>query len=583
MSHGLGIAEVHAALDGLLTELVSIGEARGSTDMVRHAAGLADKLEQQQFVVAVVGEFKRGKSSFINALLGAEVLPVGAIPVTSTVTVATYGRVPRVEIGFADGTSEIADIDGLSRYVTERENPGNRRKVARVVVEHPAAPLAEGVQLVDTPGVGSIHQHNTDTTQRFLSEVDAAIFVTSADQPVSHTERLFLEEVSDHVAGMFFVLNKVDILQPGDVGEVVDFTTEALGAAIGRRAVVYPVSSLDALRAKEQGDTDGVERSGISLFERDFGAFLAEEKAAVLARSTARSAARLVAEETNTVKVERETMRLPVNEATSLISRLEEVSARTTTFRRDLEALLEMETRTLIRTVEEDLAALRVSETDRLLAEAGRLLDDHPNPRSAADELDAAVKESLRNSIETWRHAENLTLTGLLSGVTARFFDETATQVERTISLCSQLFDVTLTPPPRDDTFDVDSAFTFAFFDPPDEIQMAVEAIRRRTPSSIARRMLHRRLDEQIPILVDKHCGRLRWDYAQRLDKVRARLSGELADRLDGTLNSLRRGVERAESRRAASESDLATVTAALDATLGRLETIAAGLRSVAG
>src|SRR3989304_5926140 len=103
MSTALGITETKVELDGRLPELVSIGEDRGSADLSRRAAELATRLQEQRFVVAVVGEFKRGKSTFINALLGAEVLPVGAIPVTSAVTVATYGPVPKVEVTFGNG------------------------------------------------------------------------------------------------------------------------------------------------------------------------------------------------------------------------------------------------------------------------------------------------------------------------------------------------------------------------------------------------------------------------------------------------------------------------------------------------
>jgi len=581
MSTALGITETKVELDGLLTELVSIGEDRGSADLSRRAAELATRLQEQRFVVAVVGEFKRGKSTFINALLGAEVLPVGAIPVTSAVTVATYGPVPKVEVTFGNGTTQVAGLDALASFVTERENPGNRRNVNRVVVEHPAGPLAEGVRLVDTPGVGSIHQHNTDTTRQFLSEVDAAVFVTSADQPVSHGERVFLDEVSDYAARMFFVLNKIDVLRPGDVEEVIDFATRALSEAIGRQVAVYPMSALGAFRARQDGDVDGVDGSGLSRFEWDFGEFLIDEKAKVLARSVARNAERLVTEEINTVTVEAKTMRLPVDEATNLLTRLEDVASRASVSRRDLEALLAMETSQLMRAIEADLASLRPAETDRLLTEAHQLLDEHPNPRSAADDLDGAIKESLRRSIYAWRQTEDLKLAEMFRAATARFSAETAILMERTTRLCSQLFDVDLSPPPHTDALDIDSEFTFAFFDSPDEIQMTVEAIRRRTPTSIARRMLRRKLDEDIPILVDKHCGRLRWDYSQRLDKVRSRLTGELVDRLEGTLTSLRRGVEQAQSRRAASESDLTAATAELDATLGRLKAVATGLRRV--
>lgn len=589
MSTGLGIARTAAELDGLLAELASIGEDRGSTDLSRRATELAAKLQEQRFVVAVVGEFKRGKSTFINALLGAEVLPAGPIPVTSAVTVIAHGPVPRVEVTFGNGSTQVAAPDTLASFVTERENPGNQRDVTRVVMHHPASLLGEGIALVDTPGVGSIHQQNTDTTRQFLAEVDAAVFVTSADQPVSQAERAFLAEVREHAVGMFFVLNKIDVLQPGDVAEVIDFTTAALGEAIGQPVTLYPMSALGALRARQIGPVDRVDgvdvpdESGLSRFERDFAEFLTEEKANVLARSVARDAERLVTEETNAATVEARTMQLPADEAARVLDQLEDVASSASASRRNLEALLTMETGQLMRTIEADLTALRSAETDRLLTEAHRRLDEHPDPRAAADDIDGAIKESLRHSIEVWRMREDVKLAELFRAAISRFSSETAALTERTTRLCSRLFDVDLSPPPHTDVLDIDSEFTFHFFDPPDDIQMTIEAIRRRTPRSIASRMLRRRFDEDIPLLVDKHCGRLRWDYAQRLDKVRTRLTGELADRLESTLASLRRGVEQAHHRRAAAASDLSTVTAELDETLRRLEAVATGLeRAVA-
>jgi small GTP-binding protein len=582
---GLEITHVRGELDGVLTELASLGGARDSPGLARGAAALTAKLEEQRFVVAVVGEFKRGKSTFINALLGSEVFPVGAVPVTAVVTTAAFGPVPRAEVTFEDGTSRMIGIDELPSFVTEGKNPGNRLDVAHVVVEHPAAPLAAGVRLVDTPGVGSIHHHNTDTTKRFLSEVDAAVFVTAADQPVSHTERLFLEEVRDHAARMFFVLNKIDILQPADAAEVLAFTTRALGEAVGQEVVIYPVSALSAFRAKQQANDAGVKASGLTRFEQDFGSFLVEEKTAVLTQSIATTAGRLAVDEINTVRVEQETLQRPLDELAHLVAGLTEVSDRAAESRRDLEALLEMETRQLVATVESDLGALRPAETQRLLTEALSLLEAHPNPRTAGEGLDNAVKESLRRSIDAWREAEAARIGELFRAATKRFAERTDDLVDRTTRLCSELLAIEVSAPPPGEPFAAESGFTFAFFDPPDSLEMTVAAIRRNAPNRLARKMLRSKLEEDIPLLVDKHCGRLRWDFYQRLEQGRIDVTGELATRLDDTLDSLQRGVDRARSQRIEPESDFAVLSAELDEALGRLDTLVRALdriRSIA-
>lgn len=178
-------------------------------------------------------------------------------------------------------------------------------------MEHPAQGLAEGVQLVDTPGVGSIHHHNTETTRRFLSEVDAAIFITSTEQPVSESERTFLEEVRAEAARMFFVLNKADLLDAEATAEVVEFTGKVLGETLATEVSVYPLSALRALQAKQFQRDDGLRDSGLVDFERDFRTFLTDGKGLALLDSVAGAAQGLVTEEANALLVEEQTVRLP--------------------------------------------------------------------------------------------------------------------------------------------------------------------------------------------------------------------------------------------------------------------------------
>ena len=84
--------------------------------------------------------------------------------------------------GYLDGREE--DVDVRIRYdVTERGNPDNALGVASAVVSYPSEDLRDGVFLVDTPGVGSVYQRNTEAARAFLSEFDAAVFLTSADLP----------------------------------------------------------------------------------------------------------------------------------------------------------------------------------------------------------------------------------------------------------------------------------------------------------------------------------------------------------------------------------------------------------------
>jgi predicted GTPase len=217
-----------------LTELrACLAEASALVGMDQEAcAHLARKLDSHAFNLVVAGEFKRGKSTVINALLGANLLPTGVVPLTSVVALMQYGEHPLVTVVFENGQERTVDLDALPEYVTERGNPRNVKGVREVAVSYPAEWLKGGIRLVDTPGIGSVHQHNTDLTFQYLPQADAVIFVASVDQPVSRAELDFLIHIRRYAGKVFCLLNKLDYLSEADLAESVAFATSVLHDAL---------------------------------------------------------------------------------------------------------------------------------------------------------------------------------------------------------------------------------------------------------------------------------------------------------------------------------------------------------------
>src|SRR6266511_351586 len=297
-------AEAKQELEALLSALDQLRSENPGSALVHAVAAVRESLRSGRFTVVVAGEFKRGKTTFVNALLGAEILPAAVVPLTSVVTIVRWGEAPRAEVRLLDGRTEEVPVEDLASYVTERGNPANHRGVDRAVLEYPAESLRDGVILVDTPGVGSVYRHNTDAAYALLPEADAAIFLTSADPPISETERGFLVAVREESARMFFVLNKADYLTERDLAEAVEFTADVLREAIGREVQLYPVSARRALEAKTAGSAEGAQASGFVEFERDFRDFLLHEKGLVILLSGARRLRKVVIDEVNSVDVE---------------------------------------------------------------------------------------------------------------------------------------------------------------------------------------------------------------------------------------------------------------------------------------
>ena len=246
----------------------------------RRCHELLTRLAEDRFTLAVVGQFNRGKSSLMNAVLGQERLPVGVVPLTSVITKVSYGNPQRVLIEFAGSflKSEIP-IEQLPEYVTEAGNPGNEKRIAAAEIQLPSEFLRRGLFFVDTPGVGSAIAANTATTERFLPEADAVIFVTSFDSPLGRDELQFLQKVREHVRKVFFVVNKLDLVASEQRPAVLAFIRNRLEQELGlREPRLFPVSALVGLQAKLTGAAQKLMESGLVALEDSLVQFLTTEK-----------------------------------------------------------------------------------------------------------------------------------------------------------------------------------------------------------------------------------------------------------------------------------------------------------------
>jgi GTPase SAR1 family protein len=189
---------------------------------------LGEKIENNVFNLVVLGQFKRGKTSLINALLGAEILPTAVVPLTSIATILKYGETLNIKVYFNDGRVTEIEPATLTQYVTEKGNPRNEKDVQEVIITYPSSYLKDGVRLIDTPGVGSVYEHNTDVAYQYLPKSDAALFLLSVDQPVSKAELDFLKDVKEYSHRIFFLQNKADYVGPEDISESISFSKKII-------------------------------------------------------------------------------------------------------------------------------------------------------------------------------------------------------------------------------------------------------------------------------------------------------------------------------------------------------------------
>ncbi len=245
------------------------------------ARQLLARLAEDRFTLAVVGQLSRGKSTLMNAILGAAYLPTGVLPMTSVVTTVSYGSRPLAMVRRrGPGLAVETSLDEVARFVAQSSPERSEVQVASVDVEVPAEVLRLGFAFVDTPGIGSAIEVNTATTKRFLPQADAVIFVTGFDSALTAAEVEFLAEVNRHVGKLFFVINKRDLVSAHGAAEVLEFVRRRLrdDLQLGEPRV-FALSALEALEARIQADDGRLADSGLLPLEAALEQFLTTEKA----------------------------------------------------------------------------------------------------------------------------------------------------------------------------------------------------------------------------------------------------------------------------------------------------------------
>lgn len=269
-----------------------------------------NRIKTRRFRVAVVGEFKRGKSSFVNALLGKRVLPVNASPTTAVINRITYGDIPKAYLCYKDGSKKQIEIEKLAAYVTKltKQSRENAAEIEEAVIEYPSILCQNYVDLVDTPGMND-EDGMSGITLSYLDRIDLAIAAVSVNYPFSETECDFMVKLLENpeISQIIVVVTYIDTVCEEDR----ERTLENLNRRIREKVLArlkelhgegepvfekynrifsglqqYAVSSVDALRAYETGDYKLLEKSGFALLQKELpGLILSSQNNAVLQKA----------------------------------------------------------------------------------------------------------------------------------------------------------------------------------------------------------------------------------------------------------------------------------------------------------
>ena len=535
---------------------------------------LREKLRRDHFNLVVVGQFKRGKTCLINALLGEELLPTAVVPLTSIVTVLTYGDSLTITVAFQDGRELTISRPELADYVTEGGNPRNIKAVKEVIVAYPSATLKDGVRILDTPGVGSIYRHNTDAAYNILPHCDAALFLLSVDQPVGQAELDFLRDVRQYADRIFFLLNKIDYLREEEMGEALSFASEALREAMEAEIRLFPVSARLALRGKAEGDAQLIEQSRLPAFAAVLEAFLLREKGKVLLLSASNLLARLLSQTRLELELERKSLTVPLTELEEKMRLFQSRRETMIQEKQDLDILLQGEVNRLVtssldrdlRLFKEELAR-RQEELFDSFAEEHRDLD----LKELSEALEKFVLEEVERAFSAWYAEEEKKVGHEFEVICERFVKKVNEIIDDLHRFSSELFAVPFEPVDVGEAWLHESHLTFKLKEDLVGLDLLADRVTQTWPRYIsgrlerfktavfrwANRLIVSRRRRHMLEAIEMQAGRVRYDFLERLGKGQRRFHREMTRRLEAAVGGIGTALEQGMREQARGAEDV--------------------------
>jgi len=545
------MTKADSALADALDELAALGSA-GDREQI---AAVRDRLDAARLRVLVAGEAKRGKSTLINALLGRAVLPAGVTPLTAVATTVRYGGDPHAEVRFADGHEEKQPVTALPDLVTERGNPGNRLRIAGVTVYLDAPLLTGGVELVDTPGTGSVFAWDTAAAHEALETMDAAVFVLSADPPVSAAERDLYVKVTGMSVATFTVLNKADHLDEAGLSEAAEFTSQVLAEAAEGPGAPVRIYALSARAALNGGD------QGFAAFAADFRAYLASRRETDLRSSAITRAQRIARSLLDEVALTQRAAHLTAGEAADRVARFSERLAKVAVRGKDAVAVVNGESARLL------MALNDAAEADglRLGRDIGQQLEEvlGVELRSAPPaEIERQGRERLvaltLAAADAWRRERQEVIEEGLARADTRLAADLTTALGVLRDSAAELLGLDLAVPEPGRWLAEDRRFFYTTAEEAGQTELLAGAIRRRLPGELGRRSARDHVRREALGLIASQIGRARADLQYRLSEASRALARSMELRYAEATGRMRAALGAAEELRSASAAEAA-------------------------
>ena len=508
-----------------LLRLAQLGEELGSTRVAEEAHDLADRVSEGRFYVACVGQFKRGKSTLINALVGEAILPVGFTPVTAVPTVVRFGERLTARIKARDYSWREVPVAEVEQYVSEEHNPENTKGITGVEVYFPSRMLSAGMCLVDTPGLGSVFTGNTSATQDFIPHIDAALVVVGADPPLAREELALVEAVAQNVQDVIVVLNKADRTTDEEKAAAARFTRALLEKRLNR-----PIGPVLEVSAVEQFEKRGPDRDWPKLLEA-LECLVQDSGLQIIMAACDRGLVRLSEELLAIVAEEREALERPIEESERRIEAMRSTIGEAERSMRELGFLLMAEQQRLSDMFMERRKSFLGSVLAQSIREFWEAVPSVPRTMGPADRraLTSQAQEIAKRHVLPWLSTEQQAAEQEYAAVTRRFVqmgnDFLQTLAEGGVAELGRM------PHALDAETGFRAGSRFSFLD---LIEIAQPASPLRWLADMllglvgARKVIQRDAAEFMEHLLETNSARVQSDILNRVQESRSRLEVEI-------------------------------------------------------
>lgn len=526
---------------------------------------LREKLLSGRPNLVVVGLFKRGKSSLVNALLERDLAPVAITPLTAVVT--SFEHDPErsfARIYFRDGHTRETGISDIGAYVSEEDNPDNQKQVDFVRLFDHEPGILKTMTLIDTPGLGSAHVHNTAATMAFLPRIDAALFVLSADLPISQADIEFLKDLKKDVPAILFALNKKDLLREADLQKLMTHNRRMIIAQAGfqpHEVDIIPVStSLHRQGSITAGNMEALRSVLCSTVRKDHNALLYQTVERGIGRLCDRLALLLQARLT--------ALELPIDELGTRRRKLLVIPAFLASNKDNFDHLLEAQTERLIEFVREAVRSkaedLRTNLPDRL---ATAIVEIAAGPSPSIQQLNRWILDAFEQM-----H------TDLENEIKSRFQQSLSQFAQQPGSLLAGLMDqlsgiIQIDFSPVIDKFDLEVYAPFYLsLDGGPATATNRSLPQRLLPASLRQRLLLKQLSAHYRDIIVRNAAAVIYNLDYRIQESQRKFSAELQRRLHDLVNEMQTLLDQTVRLQAGYAADIHAVSRELTEKLSHLQ-----------